>query len=84
VTRDAQVSLEAHFFVATPTVDLDNLAKPVLDTLFNPNKKPNQARLKDVPGVLFDIQDDAVIRLLLTKTLVTDPSKIGVMISATW
>ena len=82
--RDTQVSLEVHFFVATPTVDLDNLAKPVLDTLFKPNKNPNQARLKDVASVLFDTQDEAVTRLLLTKTLVTDPSKIGVMISATW
>jgi hypothetical protein len=57
---------------------------PVLDTLFKPNRNPKQARLKDVAGVLFDIQDEAVTRLLLTKTLVTDRSKIGVMISATW
>jgi hypothetical protein len=73
-----------HFFVATPLVDLDNLAKPVLDTLFEPNPNPNQEELRDVSGALFDIPDEAVTHLLLTKTVVTDPSKLGVMISATW
>jgi hypothetical protein len=84
VPRGTQVSLELHFFVATPLVDLDNLAKPVLDTLFEPNPNPNQEGLKDVSGVLFDIPDEAVTRLLLTKTLAADQSKIGARISATW
>ena len=82
--RDTQVSLEVHFFVSTSLVDLDNLAKPLLDTLFEPNSNPNQKELRDVSGVLFRIPDEAITCLLLTKTLETDPSKIGAMISATW
>jgi hypothetical protein len=45
--RDTQISLEVHFFVATPQVDLDNLAKPVLDTLSEPTppeSRPSQRR----------------------------------------
>jgi hypothetical protein len=71
-------------------VDLDNLAKPVLDTLFEPRSgpdgdiNPNYERFRDVSGVLFDIPDEAVTRLLLTKTLETDLPKIGATISVTW
>jgi hypothetical protein len=82
---NTKVSLEAHFFVDTPRVDLDNLAKPLLDTLFQPDpNQTNQEKHRDVAGVLFDIPDEAVSRLLLTKTLVSDPSQLGAAIFATW
>jgi hypothetical protein len=73
-----------------PSVDLDNLAKPVLDTLFEPRSgpdgkiNPNQEALRDVAGVLFDIPDESVFHLLLTKTVVADSSEVGVRIIATW
>ncbi len=83
--QDTQVSLEVHFFVDTPRVDLDNLAKPLLDTLFEPDiNQTNQEKLRDVAGVLFDIPDQAVSRLLLTKTLVSDRAQMGAVITATW
>lgn len=78
------MTVEIDFFVDTPLVDLDNLAKPVLDTLFEPNPNDNQKKLRDVAGVLFPIPDESVTRLVLTKTVVSDPSTVGAEISATW
>jgi len=48
--------------------DLDNLAKPVLDTLF----RPHNAQVKDskLTGALFDnVDDDRVFKLRLEKNL---------------
>jgi hypothetical protein len=33
---DHQFSVKMEFFVSLPLIDLDNLAKPILDTLFSP------------------------------------------------
>ena len=62
--------------------DLDNLAKPVLDTLFLPDDK--QAREPGVSGVLFDIDDSQVFWLELEKTHVSSEEEEGVDVRVVW
>ncbi len=63
-------------------VDLDNLAKPVLDTIF----KSRHSQVKDLylTGALFDVDDDQVIRLVLEKREVTHTGEEGIDIAITW
>ena len=63
-------------------VDLDNLAKPVLDTIF----KSRHSQIKDpyLTGALFDVNDDQVIRLVLEKREVTHTGEEGIDIAITW
>jgi hypothetical protein len=63
-------------------VDLDNLAKPVLDTIF----KSRHSQVKDpyLTGALFEVDDDQVIRLRLEKGEVTYTSEEGVDVAVTW
>jgi hypothetical protein len=62
-----------------PAFDLDNFAKPVLDTLFT---SQNVSRLTGVllPGV----NDTWVFRLLLEKVEVKTPQEQGADITVTW
>ena len=62
--------------------DLDNLAKPVLDTVF----LSRNAQVKDrtLTGALFDVDDDRVFRLDLEKRLVSSDLEEGVDVCITW
>lgn len=62
--------------------DLDNLAKPVLDTLFH--ARYVQARIPDVTGVLFDVPDERVVKLVLEKRLAGSPDDQGIDIVVSW
>ena len=63
---------------ARPAFDLDNFAKPVLDTLFT---SQNVSRLT---GVLLPVNDTWVFRLLLEKVEVRTPQEQGVDLTVTW
>ena len=65
--------------LARPAFDLDNFAKPVLDTLFT---SQNVSRLTGVllPGV----NDTWVFRLLLEKVEVKTPQEQGADLTVTW
>ncbi len=65
--------------LARPAFDLDNFAKPVLDTLFT---SQNVSRLTGVllPGV----NDTWVFRLHLEKVEVKTPQKQGADITVSW
>jgi hypothetical protein len=59
--------------------DLDNFAKPVLDTLFtSQNVSPG------VTGVLIPVNDTWVFRLILEKVGVKTPQEQGADITVTW
>ena len=62
-----------------PAFDLDNFAKPVLDTLFtSQNVSPR------LTGVLLPVNDTWVFRLRLEKVKVTTPEEQGADITVTW
>jgi TDG/mug DNA glycosylase family protein len=62
--------------------DLDNLAKPVLDTLFH--ARHVQARVPDVTGVLFDVPDERVVKLVLEKRLAGRVEDQGIDVVVAW
>jgi hypothetical protein len=65
--------------LARPAVDLDNLAKPVLDTLFT------SQNVLGLSGVLLrDVNDTWVFRLILEKVGVKTPEEQGADITVTW
>ena len=64
--------------LARPAFDLDNFAKPVLDTLFT---SQNVSRLT---GVLLPVNDTWVFRLLLEKVEVKTPQEQGADLTVTW
>lgn len=63
-------------------VDLDNLAKPVLDTIFC----SRYAQVKDLSltGAIFDVDDDRVFKLDLEKRVVASSADEGVDITIVW
>ena len=65
--------------LARPACDLDNFAKPVLDTLFT---SQNVSRLTDV--LLKGVNDTWVFRLLLEKVEVKTPEEQGADITVSW
>jgi hypothetical protein len=65
--------------LARPAFDLDNFAKPVLDTLFtSQNVSPR------VTGVLLPVNDTWVFRLVVEKVGVKTPEEQGADITVTW
>jgi hypothetical protein len=62
-----------------PACDLDNFAKPVLDTLFT-----SQNVTPSLPGVLLPVNDTWVFRLRLEKVKVPTPQEQGADITVTW
>ena len=62
--------------------DLDNLAKPVLDTLFH--SRSAQVQDKELTGALFDVDDDRVFQLIAAKKLVVGPDDEGIDITISW
>ena len=81
VPLSSRFSVEIIFFLLpgnTPGgTELDNLAKPVLDTLFKGRKQPPT-------GTLFDLHDTNVFELVLEKRLVSTPEEEGVEINFMW
>ncbi len=65
--------------LSRPACDLDNFAKPVIDTLFT---SQNVSRLNGV--LLPEVNDTWVFRLLLEKVEVKTPQEQGADITVTW
>jgi len=62
--------------------DLDNLAKPVLDTLFLIRNA--QVRDMSLTGALFDVDDARVFKLSLEKEVVPNAQHEGVQVTISW
>ncbi|QDU52165.1 hypothetical protein Pan110_45370 [Gimesia panareensis] len=62
--------------------DLDNLAKPVLDTLFKANYV--QVNKEGISGVLFEFDDSYIQELFLRKFLAVTPDDEGATIKISW
>ena len=67
--------------LARPAVDLDNLAKPVLDTLFT-SQNVSKSRITGV--LLPEVNDTWVFRLRLEKVEVKTPQDQGADLTVTW
>ena len=65
--------------LARPACDLDNFAKPVINTLFT---SQNVARLTGV--LLPEVNDTWVFRLLLEKVEAKTPEEQGADITVSW
>ncbi len=65
--------------------DLDNMAKPVIDTLFKQGSSV-EPKTKKPTGVLFNINDKQVFELIMKKRLPNpeDEEKEGAKITITW
>jgi len=61
-------------------IDLDNLAKPMLDALF----RPNYQIPVDRGGALFDVDDANVFKLTVEKIIVPNREEEGADITITW
>lgn len=65
--------------LARPAVDLDNLVKPVLDTLFT------SQNVRRLTGVLLPaVNDTRVFRLLIEKVEVDSPDDQGANVTISW
>lgn len=67
--------------LARPAVDLDNLAKPILDTLFT-SQNVSKSRITGV--LLPEVNDTWVFRLRLEKVGVKTPEDQGADLTVTW
>jgi hypothetical protein len=78
-------AVDIEFFLPRQTKnDIDNLAKPVIDTLFSPGV-PNGNQNKEITGKVFPRADDLrVMQLNLRKTLVQSDEKCGATITVCW
>lgn len=73
------------FYLLHPTLDrsdLDNLAKPVLDTIFLPNYP--QVKDRTLTGALFEVDDSFVHKLTVEKRLVKTAEEEGAEIAILW
>lgn len=80
-----QFRVEVVFFMTEANIDradLDNLAKPVLDTLF----RTRYPQVKDLAltGALLEVDDDRVFRLSLEKKPVSTIEEEGVTVTVSW
>jgi hypothetical protein len=64
------------------SADLDNLAKPVLDTLFAPRPNPNAPG--EISGAVFDALDSQITELTLRKKVASTQADLGVRIVVSW
>ena len=78
-------TVDVEFFLPHQTKnDIDNLAKPVIDTLFKPGV-PNGNQDPEVTGKVFPLADDLQVgQLNLRKTLVESIEECGAMITVCW
>jgi hypothetical protein len=81
-----QYTVELIFFLSDASVDLDNLTKPVLDTLFSPGPPlDNQKPWEKVIGQVFPAAHDSqVFELNQRKTVVSETEREGVQITVSW
>src|SRR5437899_2766396 len=82
---DARFAVELVFYVKSSNferADLDNLAKPVMDTVFLPRNAQVQER--SLTGVLFQFDDGRVVRLTAEKRLVWQSEEEGVDVLIDW
>jgi ADP-ribose pyrophosphatase YjhB (NUDIX family) len=78
----AWFSAEFEFFVPSPLTDLDNLVKPVLDTLFLPGvDNPNRQHIAHLTGVLFRADDGRIRHLVVRKRQTLEVSEQGARIT---
>jgi hypothetical protein len=78
-------TVDVEFFLPLQTKnDIDNLAKPVIDTLFKPGV-PNGNQNPAITGKVFPLADDLQVRQLnLRKTLVQSIEEYGATITVCW
>jgi Holliday junction resolvase RusA-like endonuclease len=84
IDSSSEFRVEAVFYTLLPygrSGDLDNLAKPVLDTLFHGSHIQGESSLA---GALFDVDDGQVTDLRLRKAIVSSPKKEGVDLTIRW
>jgi hypothetical protein len=78
--------VELDFFVSDTSLDLDNLTKPVLDTLFSPGPPlKNQEPWQEVIGKVFPAAHDSrVFELVQRKTVVSGSERQGIRVKVSW
>jgi hypothetical protein len=83
VSPDAAFELEVVFFLlpARGHADVDNLSRPVLNTLFD--SRDEQAD-RTLTATLFDAEDAQIHRLILEKRVVTDRAEEGIDVTVRW
>jgi hypothetical protein len=81
--RTEWFSVHLDFFLSRMATDVDNLVKPVMDTLFRPGvDNPNRAHMQDITAVLFPDHEDRQVReLILRKHEMFDQGKQGIRIA---
>lgn len=79
-------TLDIECFTLSRTIDIDNLPKPIIDTLFKPgHDNPNRDHLAAITAAVFPDADDVqVMQLNLRKTLVDDANEEGAVIQVCW
>lgn len=82
---DAQFAVDLRFRITDPDIeraDLDNLAKPVLNTIF----LSRDSKIADttLTGALFPADDDRVFRLHIEKRMVSSDAEEGVDVRIIW
>jgi hypothetical protein len=84
VSPDAGFELEIVFFLLPARArhaDVDNLARPVLNTLFD--SRDEQAD-RTLTATLFEAEDAQIHRLILEKRVVADPAQAGIDVIVRW
>lgn len=78
--------VELDFFVSDASLDLDNLTKPVLNTLFSPGPPlDNQDPWKEVIGQVFPAAyDSRVFELVQRKTVIPGSERQGIRVKVSW
>lgn len=79
------LTVRLDFYFASMDTDVDNMPKPILDTLFSPGtRNDNRRHLSTITGVIFPSRDDSTVReLWLRKSLAGDEGGLGVSVSIT-
>ena len=84
-SKNSKFTIKIIFWISSSRLgmsDLDNLAKPVLDTLFH--SRYAQVKDKTLTGALFDVDDDRVFKLVLEKKLALSNKDEGADITTSW
>jgi hypothetical protein len=84
VSLDAAFELEDVFLllpVRARNADVDNLARPVVNMLFD--SRDEQAD-RTLTATLFDAEDAQIHRLILGKRVVADPAEEGIDVTVRW
>jgi hypothetical protein len=84
VSPDAEFELEIVFLllpIRARHADMDNLARPVVNTLFD--SRHEQAD-RTLTATLFEAEDAQIHRLILEKRVVADPAEEGIDLIVRW